>query len=378
MPGSRIVIPNAVATAQSYDAKLPEPWRRTLASLNVSAEQPTGVKIVVDKSDEVLRVLDKDGKLVAQFMATMGSEHDPLPIGTWKILGPSYNPPFHYNPDLFWDAKATAKAALLPPGPNGPVGGRLARFVETALWHPRDARAKHDRARRKPWLHPADQLGRGAAGLDGQGRARLRCSRNDVPRMMLRRIGVALAVLVLALLAVWIAAVRYLPDAEPEARATVVSTQAEAQTGGVLAVPVAGVSRGAIAESWGDPRDNGLRAHHGTDVLAPANTPVIAAAPGRVEKRWESVAGGTALYVRSPDRRWTYYYAHLAGYAPGLHEGQSVRAGEAIGFVGDTGNAGAGNYHLHFGLTRTTPEQHWYQGDDVDPYPYLKGRPLPK
>jgi len=67
-------------------------------------------------------VLDKDGKLVAQFMATMGSQYDPLPIGTWKILGPAYNPPFSYNPDLFWDAKASAKAAKLPPGPNGPVG----------------------------------------------------------------------------------------------------------------------------------------------------------------------------------------------------------------------------------------------------------------
>jgi lipoprotein-anchoring transpeptidase ErfK/SrfK len=52
----------------------------------------------------------------------MGSQHDPLPIGNWKIQGFSYNPPFHYNPRLFWDAKASARAALLPPGPNGPVG----------------------------------------------------------------------------------------------------------------------------------------------------------------------------------------------------------------------------------------------------------------
>ena len=122
VPGSRIVFPNVVPESRAYDPKLPQAWRTTLASLNIDAVQPAGAKIVVDKSDEVLRVLDKDGKLVAQFTATMGSEHDPLPIGTWKILGPSYNPPFHYNPDLFWDAKASAKAALLPPGPNGPVG----------------------------------------------------------------------------------------------------------------------------------------------------------------------------------------------------------------------------------------------------------------
>ena len=122
VPGSRIVFPGVMSASRAYDPKLPEAWRKTLDSLNIDAQQPAGAKIVVDKSDEVLRVLDKDGKLVAQFMATMGSEHDPLPIGTWKVLGPSYNPPFHYNPDLFWDAKATAKAALLPPGPNGPVG----------------------------------------------------------------------------------------------------------------------------------------------------------------------------------------------------------------------------------------------------------------
>lgn len=122
VPGGRIVVPNAIAASLNYDTKLPEAWRRTLAGLNVDARQPQGARVVVDKSDEVLRVLDKDGKLVAQFMATMGSEHDPLPIGTWKILGPSYNPPFHYNPKLFWDAKGGAKAATLPPGPNGPVG----------------------------------------------------------------------------------------------------------------------------------------------------------------------------------------------------------------------------------------------------------------
>jgi lipoprotein-anchoring transpeptidase ErfK/SrfK len=121
-PGTMIVFPNALPLSRAYDAKLPADWRKTLNDLNVSAAQPEGAKVVVDKSDEVLRVLDKDGKLVAQFQATMGSTHDPLPVGTWKIQGASYNPPFHYNPDLFWDAKDNAKAAKLPPGPNGPVG----------------------------------------------------------------------------------------------------------------------------------------------------------------------------------------------------------------------------------------------------------------
>lgn len=122
VPGAAIVFPNALPSSRNYDPKLPALWRKTLADLNVDASQPQGAKIVVDKSDEVLRVLDKDDKLIAQFQATMGSEHDPLPIGTWKILGKSYNPSFNYNPKLFWDAKRSAKAARLPPGPNGPVG----------------------------------------------------------------------------------------------------------------------------------------------------------------------------------------------------------------------------------------------------------------
>ena len=120
-PGARIVFPNALPTSRDYATK-DDGWKATLSSLNVSAEQPQAAKVVVDKSDGVLQVYDAQDKLVAQFPATMGSEHDPLPLGTWKVQGTSYNPPFHFNPDLFWDAKADAKKALLPPGPNGPVG----------------------------------------------------------------------------------------------------------------------------------------------------------------------------------------------------------------------------------------------------------------
>ena len=148
--------------------------------------------------------------------------------------------------------------------------------------------------------------------------------------------------------------------------------------GAVLAVPIGGMRRQDVRESWGDPRENGLREHHGTDLAAPANTPVLVAAPGTVEKLWTSAAGGTTVYVRSPARNWTYYYAHLSGYAPGLHEGQSIKVGDVLGYVGDIGNAGVGNFHLHFGLTHTTPDQHWYEGMDVDPYPYLAGKALPR
>ena len=147
--------------------------------------------------------------------------------------------------------------------------------------------------------------------------------------------------------------------------------------GSGLAIPVAGVTRDRIADTWGDARSNG-RSHHGTDIIAPGGTPVVAAAAGTIEKLFRSDLGGITLYLRSDDRRWTYYYAHLAGYAPGVREGQRVVPGQQLGYVGDTGDAGAGNYHLHFSLTRTTPDQRWWEGEDVNPYPYLsRAAPLP-
>lgn len=121
-PGAKVIFPNALPTSRAYDAKLTPEWRQTLATLNVDANQPQGAKIVVDKSDSVLRVLDAGDKLVAQFQVTTGSEHDPLPLGNWKVTVIDRNPKFHYNPALFWDAKSTDTKAMLPPGPNGPVG----------------------------------------------------------------------------------------------------------------------------------------------------------------------------------------------------------------------------------------------------------------
>ncbi|MHA6770218.1 L,D-transpeptidase family protein [Sphingobium ummariense] len=97
-------------------------WGETLASLGVAKDQPQADHIVVDKSEGVLKVFDAENRLIAQFSATMGSEHDPLPLGDWTIKGVSRNPDFHYNPDLFWDADKDDKKALLKPGPNGPVG----------------------------------------------------------------------------------------------------------------------------------------------------------------------------------------------------------------------------------------------------------------
>lgn len=198
-----------------------------------------------------------------------------------------------------------------------------------------------------------------------------------------KRLGTMAGLVLLAVLALFASMVRISWQPSPPVAATYLAVapppQQAAQDPGnldhpLLALPIAGISRASIHDSWGDPRQNGLRLHHGTDIMAPQGTPVIAAAPGTVEKLFFSNGGGgITAYVRSPDRRWSYYYAHLSGYAPGLHEGLVVRAGDPIGFVGDTGNAGAGNYHLHFGMSRMQPTDRWWQGEAVNPYPLLAG-----
>jgi lipoprotein-anchoring transpeptidase ErfK/SrfK len=79
-------------------------------------------KVVVDQSDRAVSVLDAAGKVIARYPASMGSEHDPLPVGEWKINGKSDAPVFNYNPDLFWDADPSHSKAKIPAGPNNPVG----------------------------------------------------------------------------------------------------------------------------------------------------------------------------------------------------------------------------------------------------------------
>lgn len=91
---------------------------------NVHMTAPAGkaAKVIVDDSDGSVTAVDAQGRVIAAYPATMGSQHDPLPIGTWKVNGVSKNPIFNYNPDLFWDAKAKDSKTKLAPGPNNPVG----------------------------------------------------------------------------------------------------------------------------------------------------------------------------------------------------------------------------------------------------------------
>lgn len=83
---------------------------------------PKAAKLMVDRSDGTLTLFDAAGKTIAQFPASTGSEHDPLPVGLWKVNGVAPRPDYHYNPKLFWDAKPGDAKARIAPGPNNPVG----------------------------------------------------------------------------------------------------------------------------------------------------------------------------------------------------------------------------------------------------------------
>ena len=139
-----------------------------------------------------------------------------------------------------------------------------------------------------------------------------------------------------------------------------------------LAIPVAGIRPDQLSDTYADARAGGARVHDAIDIMAPAGTPVLAATEGIVEKLFFSEGGGgITAYVRSPDRRWIYYYAHLQAYAPGLREGTRLARGDAVGTVGSSGNANPAGPHLHFAVHRMEPEEDWHGGTPVNPYPLL-------
>ncbi|NUS99844.1 MAG: L,D-transpeptidase family protein [Sphingomonas sp.] len=128
--GQTLTLPNVVPSSGDYSGALNK-QEPLLAALNVEANSPKGDYVVVDKSEGTLKVYQGEfpsgsakpsGKLVAQFPVTTGSGHDPLPLGNWKVPTFSFLPPFHYQPDLFWDVSDEKDEHKLPPGPNGLVG----------------------------------------------------------------------------------------------------------------------------------------------------------------------------------------------------------------------------------------------------------------
>jgi murein DD-endopeptidase MepM/ murein hydrolase activator NlpD len=141
-----------------------------------------------------------------------------------------------------------------------------------------------------------------------------------------------------------------------------------------LAIPVVGIKASQLSDTFDQARANGRR-HDAIDIMAPEGTPVLAAADGTVEKLFFSHGGGgITIYVRSPDQRWIYYYAHLSAYAPGLAEGQQVKRGQVIARVGHTGDASAAGPHLHLAINQMAPGERWWQGTPINPYPLLAGK----
>jgi murein DD-endopeptidase MepM/ murein hydrolase activator NlpD len=138
-----------------------------------------------------------------------------------------------------------------------------------------------------------------------------------------------------------------------------------------LIIPVAGVKPAQLLDTFADARSEG-RIHDAIDIPAPAGTPVLAAADGEVVKLFQSERGGTTVYQLSSDRKLVYYYAHLQGYAEGLSVGKFVKQGEVIAYVGDTGNAGAGNFHLHFSISIVADPKRYWEGTNINPYPLLR------
>jgi murein DD-endopeptidase MepM/ murein hydrolase activator NlpD len=133
-----------------------------------------------------------------------------------------------------------------------------------------------------------------------------------------------------------------------------------------LTIPVEGIPASALVSSFSDAR--GGRKHEAIDILAVRGAPVLAVEDGRVAKLFTSEAGGLTIYEFDPSERFVYYYAHLDSYASGLKEGEPLKRGEVIGYVGTTGNAPKNTPHLHFAISKLDADHRWWGGTALDPY----------
>jgi peptidoglycan LD-endopeptidase LytH len=138
-----------------------------------------------------------------------------------------------------------------------------------------------------------------------------------------------------------------------------------------LLIPVSGVGPHQLRDTYSDARAEG-RTHNAIDIIAGRGTPVLATADGFIRRLFYSERGGNTLYQFNADSSMVFYYAHLESYAAGVVEGKQVKRGEVIAYVGDTGNAGAGNYHLHFAIWAITDVKKFFHGENINPYPLLR------
>lgn len=131
-----------------------------------------------------------------------------------------------------------------------------------------------------------------------------------------------------------------------------------------LLVPVDGIDPSDLDDTF-TARRSGGRTHNAIDILAPKGTPVLAVSDGEVVRIHTNRLGGKVLYLRSPDGAYEFYYAHLDAYESGLEVGTTVRQGDVLGTVGNTGNARTTPPHLHFQVLRQSGRG---RGTPVNPY----------
>ena len=162
------------------------------------------------------------------------------------------------------------------------------------------------------------------------------------------------------------------PSAATRDTTPLVVTDAELrELAATLLIPVQGVRAAELRDTYSESR--GTRVHEAIDILAPRNTPVLAATDGRVLQLHESVAGGLMVYAADASDRFVMMYGHLERYADGLEKGATLSRGQVIGYVGTSGNAPPGTPHLHFVIARGRPSVSWWRGTAVNPYPLLVG-----
>ena len=138
-----------------------------------------------------------------------------------------------------------------------------------------------------------------------------------------------------------------------------------------LRLPIDGADVAQLKGMFARTRD-GSPPHEAVDIVAPRDTPIHAVDDGTIAKLFTSQAGGLTIYQFDPDQRFSYYYAHLEHYAPGLVEGQRVMRGDVIAFVGTSGNAPPDTPHLHFAISELDAARQWWSGRPIDPYLVFK------
>jgi peptidoglycan LD-endopeptidase LytH len=134
-----------------------------------------------------------------------------------------------------------------------------------------------------------------------------------------------------------------------------------------LAFPVRGIQPASIADTFTDAR-GATRTHNAMDIMAARGTPVVAVDSGKVIQLGNSGAGGITVFQLDEAGRYAFYYAHLDRLAAGIKEGQAVRRGDVLGYVGTTGNAPASAPHLHFAIYEVAGGQSRWGGRPINPY----------